>query len=251
MKRVQKILHSHPVIHRYLSDDLLKVFVSLVSSLTFNVLYAVWEIICGIYYQSYWFVTLGCYYLLLTLARLLLLREAHGRKEARQAEWKRYRACGILLLFLNLILSGIIVLAVIGHQGSHYAGYLIYAMAAYTTCKIVIAIRSLVKYRDFSRTDFGRLQGHQLCFRHGFHAVAGNRLDSAFWRGLVVLSDYDRADRNRRLPGDIRNGSLYGCGRTEGVAYNSYWEMRKIVKAGNLAWISCFCRVLRGVLYSG
>ncbi|MCD8144511.1 MAG: hypothetical protein LUD79_04095 [Oscillospiraceae bacterium] len=149
MKRVQKILHSHPVIHRYLSDDLLKVFVSLVSSLTFNVLYAVWEMICGIYYQSYWFVTLGCYYILLTLARLLLLREARGRKAARQAEWKRYRACGILLLFLNLILTGIVVLAVRNHQGSHYAGYLIYAMAAYTTCKIVIAIRSLVKYRNF------------------------------------------------------------------------------------------------------
>ncbi|MCD8085747.1 MAG: hypothetical protein LUF28_05390 [Clostridiales bacterium] len=46
-----------------------KAFLSLVSSAAVNLLYAVWEILCGIYYHSYWFVTLGCYYLLLMLTR--------------------------------------------------------------------------------------------------------------------------------------------------------------------------------------
>ncbi len=140
------MLLSHPVIHRYLSDSRFSAFASLVSSVAINLLYAVWEILCGIYYQSYWFVTLGCYYLLLTLMQWILLRDMHG-SSSMETKWKRYRVCGILLLFLNLILSGIVVLAVVSHQGSHYAGYLVYAMAAYTFSKIGVAIRNLVRYR--------------------------------------------------------------------------------------------------------
>ncbi|MCD8085748.1 MAG: hypothetical protein LUF28_05395 [Clostridiales bacterium] len=62
-------------------------------------------------------------------------------------QWRRCRTCGILLLLLNLILSGIVVSAVVGHQGSHYAGYLIYAMAAYTFYKVGIAVRNLARHR--------------------------------------------------------------------------------------------------------
>lgn len=146
MKQLRNFLHSCPVIRRYLSDEQFKFSISLAGSFAGNLLYAVWEMLCGIYYHSYWFVTLGCYYVLLLLARLILLREMYGHRE-ETTEWKRYRACGILLLLMNFILSGIVVLAVIDHQGSHYAGYLIYAMATYTFVKIGTAIRNLVKYR--------------------------------------------------------------------------------------------------------
>ncbi|MCC8099094.1 MAG: hypothetical protein LIO78_03380 [Clostridiales bacterium] len=147
MKRIKAILLSHPAIHGYLSDSRLKAFASLVSSAAVNLLYAVWEILCGIYYHSYWFVTLGGYYLLLLMMRWMLLRDMRGGGSLEEKKWKRYRACGVLLLLLNLILSGIVVLAVVGHQGSRYAGYLIYAMAAYTFSKIGVAIRNLHRYR--------------------------------------------------------------------------------------------------------
>ncbi|MCD7885958.1 MAG: hypothetical protein LUI87_20055 [Lachnospiraceae bacterium] len=62
-------------------------------------------------------------------------------------EWKKYRICGIALLLMNLILSGIVVLAVKDNQGSKYAGYLIYVVALYTFCKIAVSIRNMVKYR--------------------------------------------------------------------------------------------------------
>ncbi len=124
-----------------------KAFLSLVSSAAVNLLYAVWEILCGIYYHSYWFVTLGCYYLLLMLTRWTLLRGAHGGGGAEEMKWRRCRTCGILLLLLNLILSGIVVSAVIGHQGSRYAGYLIYAMATYTFSKVGVAVRNLARHR--------------------------------------------------------------------------------------------------------
>ncbi|MCD7725415.1 MAG: hypothetical protein LUI12_07705 [Clostridiales bacterium] len=145
MKRLFPRLYGNPVIHRYLTDNWFKISTSLFSSFAFNLLYAVWEIICGIYYQSYWFITLGCYYMLLMLTRLILLRETHGTK---RTGWKRYRVCGVLLLGMNFVLSGIVVLAVTDGQGAHYAGYLIYAMAAYTFYRTGMAIRNLVKYRS-------------------------------------------------------------------------------------------------------
>ncbi|MCC8128403.1 MAG: hypothetical protein LIO51_00465 [Clostridiales bacterium] len=147
MRRSNKILRRHPVIHRYLSDDRWKASVSLACSFAFNLLYALWEIGCGFYYRSYWFITLGCYYVLLSLSRLLLLRQAHGKNGTQRMGWRRYRTCGILLLLLNFILSGIVVLAVLDRQGANYAGYLVYVMAAYTFYRVGMAIRNLFKFR--------------------------------------------------------------------------------------------------------
>ncbi len=148
MKKLKEFIYSQPVIRKYMSDVQFKAFVSLTVSFTFNLLYAVWEIICGIYYRSLWFATLGFYYILLMLTRLILLCQTNRQGNTDSAVWrKKYFACGILLLFMNLVLIGIVVLAVTNKQGSHYAGYLIYAVAAYTFYKIGAAIKNLVKYR--------------------------------------------------------------------------------------------------------
>ncbi|MCC8125543.1 MAG: hypothetical protein LIO47_09030 [Akkermansia sp.] len=150
MKKWKERLHQNPVIHLYLSDAKLRAFLSLLGSFALNFLYALWEILCGMYYQSYWFITLGVYYILLTLIRLMLLREARDQGRAEKTERRRYRACGILLLTMNIILFGIVILAVTGNQAIHYAGYLIYAVATYTFYRIVKAIITLVKYRNWN-----------------------------------------------------------------------------------------------------
>ncbi|MCD8354379.1 MAG: hypothetical protein LUC47_08725 [Clostridiales bacterium] len=154
MKQLRTFLRSKPVIFRCLSDQQLKSSISLTISLAGNLLYAIWEMICGIYYRSYWFLTLGCYYVLLMLARLLLLGELRGHTCRKINGWKRYRICGILLLCMNFILSGIVVLALKNGNGSHYGGYLIYAVAAYTFYRVGLAIRNLVKYRGLREPVF-------------------------------------------------------------------------------------------------
>ncbi len=138
-------------------------------------------------------MTLGCYYILLMTARLLLLRELYGRRK-EAVEWKRYRTCGILLLLMNFVLSGIVVLAVTDHQGSHYAGYLIYAMAAYTFCKIAIAIRNLVKYRTSHAPVFAVSKG--ISFVSAVVSMLSLEIamllrfgtDEAFFRKMTVLT---------------------------------------------------------------
>ncbi|MCD8015566.1 MAG: hypothetical protein LUG99_20885 [Lachnospiraceae bacterium] len=149
MRRVKKWLHSNAVIHRCLTDGSYKNRLILYGSLALNTLYAVWEILCGVYYRSFWFVTLGCYYILLSLVRLMLVKETRRDENKEYTEWWRYRNCGILLLLMNSILCGIVALAVRDNQGSHYAGYLIYAVATYTSCKVGIAIRNFAKNHDF------------------------------------------------------------------------------------------------------
>ncbi|MCD7891756.1 MAG: hypothetical protein LUG26_08480 [Ruminococcus sp.] len=145
MKKLQKLLGKFPFLGKYFSDNKLKFSVKLSSSFAINLLYAAWEIGCGIYYQSYWFMTLGRYYILLMIAHRILLRKP--RKEASKG--RKVRKCGILLLFMNLILSGIVVLAVTDGEGAHYAEYFIYAVAMYTFYKVIISIRSFIKYRHF------------------------------------------------------------------------------------------------------
>ncbi len=150
MKQLQNIIIGKPAAQKYLHDEDFRASASLAGSFALNLLYAAWEIICGVYCRSYWFITLGFYYILLMSARLLLLRELqkeHKTLSDKLAEWKKYRSCGILLLLLNFVLSGIVVLAVKDEQGSHYPGYMIYAMATYTFYKVALAIKSLVKYR--------------------------------------------------------------------------------------------------------
>ncbi|MCC8136186.1 MAG: hypothetical protein LIO40_05910, partial [Ruminococcus sp.] len=50
---------------------------------------------------------------------------------------------------MNLILSGIVVLAVTDGAGAHYAEFFIYAVAMYTFYKVIISIRSFIKNRHF------------------------------------------------------------------------------------------------------
>ena len=150
MKKLKKYtikkLDTNPLFHRYMSDSLFKNLVSLLGSFSFNLVYALGEIICGIYYRSFWFITLGCYYILLMLIRFVLLRGMRNKKKISRG--KMYRRCGVMLLFMNMILTGIVVLAVTDNQGAHYAGYLIYAIAAYTFGRIVVQVRKLIKQRN-------------------------------------------------------------------------------------------------------
>lgn len=136
-------------VSRYTGDVMFKMKVSLYGSLSFNFLYGVLKLVLGIYYGSAWFITLAVYYSLLAVMRFLLLRHVNQNSlgENLTSEWKRYRACGILLLVMNLALSGMVVLVVHQNQGFSYAGYLIYVMAMYAFYNITMAVINIVRYR--------------------------------------------------------------------------------------------------------
>lgn len=141
-------VNRQPLVRRYRTDLVFKSHLSLYLSLLLNLLYAVFKLVSGIWYGSVWLITLGIYYLFLLCMRCLL---AHFRRVPvganLRAEYRRCRACGIVMALMNLALMGVIVLVLQQNRTFHYAGSLIYVMAIYTFCAVASACVNLVKLR--------------------------------------------------------------------------------------------------------
>lgn len=116
---------------------------SMYTSLIFNLLYGLFKLGIGIYYTSWWFITFAIYYLLLCYMKLSLVKNIHNHEK----ECEKLKHTGVILLFLNLILVGIIVLIIEQNQIINYNGFLIYLVALYDFCLIISAIINVIKQR--------------------------------------------------------------------------------------------------------
>lgn len=144
----RKIL-SIPLSRLYVEDIKFRTEVSLGLGFMINLLYIVMKMVSGIYYRSTWFISLAVYYALLAAMRFLLLcRKRWPEGKARQElELRRYRSCGIVLLFMNIALAGMVAFMVHQNRGHEYPGTLIYAMAAYAFYAVIIAAINVIKFR--------------------------------------------------------------------------------------------------------
>ena len=127
-------LRSTPLGKRLLGDVIFRSEITLHGGLCMNLLYTALNLFSGIRYRSTWFIALAFYYMLLSVMRAVLVRYVHSRPigEDISSELRHYRVCGIILLFMNQALVGIVVAMVIQNRGFSYSGLLIYIMALYT-----------------------------------------------------------------------------------------------------------------------
>lgn len=139
-----------PFGEKFLSDVVFRTKVSLLFGLAVNLLYAAVQLVYGIVRRSLWSGALAVYYVLLAVMRFLLLKpeKKHGDKSA-VSELKKYRLCGIILLLMTPIFASILILIVHKNSGAAYPGFMIYLMAIYALCYIIIAVVNLVKYRKY------------------------------------------------------------------------------------------------------
>ena len=144
---VLEMAGQNPYVSRYMADIVFKTKISLLLSLALNTGYAVLKFVTGIFYGSAWLITLAAYYTLLLTMRFLLVLHIHRNTRDMAAEWKRCRACGAVLLLMNIILTGMVILVLQRGEGFVYPGYLIYVMALYDFCTMTMAIVNLVKSR--------------------------------------------------------------------------------------------------------
>jgi len=144
---VLEMAGQNPYVSRYMADIVFKTKISLLLSLALNTGYAVLKFVTGIFYGSAWLITLAAYYTLLLTMRFLLVLHIHRNTRDMAAEWKRCRACGVVLLLMNIILTGMVILVLQRGEGFVYPGYLIYVMALYDFCTMTMAIVNLVKSR--------------------------------------------------------------------------------------------------------
>ena len=151
---VRKFVSNHPLMkkfrstvvgEKYMTDVRFRAGVSLYQGFFVNLLYIVMKLASGIVYRSAWFIALAGYYILLAVMRFLLVRRLNVQDEV--SELRRYRLCGIMLLFMNQALTGIVVFIVQQNRGFAYPGFLTYAMAAYSFYAVTIAIVNIVKTR--------------------------------------------------------------------------------------------------------
>ena len=138
-----------PLVSRYLQEDMFRAETSLYQGFFINLLYAGIKMFSGVLYRSVWFVTLAVYYILLAAMRASLLQYVRRTGKNKVSEWKRYRLCGIILLFMNIALAGIVILVVHQNSGFEYPGVLIYVMAMYAFYATITAVRNVVKFRRY------------------------------------------------------------------------------------------------------
>lgn len=134
-----------PLVKRLAEDVRFRTSISLHQGLLVNLLYIVIKLTSGIYYRSWWFITLAVYYALLAATRFLLLWRWGGI--GLEMELRRCRLCGAVLLLINAALAGMVILMIHQNQGYDYPGVLIYAMATYSFYVVVIAAVNVIKFR--------------------------------------------------------------------------------------------------------
>lgn len=134
---------------RWQNDTRLRVNVSLISSLVWNVAYALFQLALGFLHSSFWFYSLSGYYLLLAVMRLLLFRytAANTTGASLRKELLSYRFCGIILLFMNTLLSLIVFFMVYWNRSFPHGEIVTITIAAYTFASLTVAIVNTLKYK--------------------------------------------------------------------------------------------------------
>ena len=141
---------------RWQDDTRLRVNMSLYGSLAWNALYGILQLWLGFYHHTFWFYSLGAYYICLGVMRFFLARHTtrYAPGEKMRTELVKYRACGIVFLVMNLALALIIFFMVYWNRTFEHHMITAIAMAAYTFTALTTAIINVIKYRKYNSPVF-------------------------------------------------------------------------------------------------
>ena len=110
------------------------------ASLVFNISFATHHLVLGLVTSSWWLLTLGSYYLVLSVVRFVVLRsKSKERFIAKFTGW--------MLILLSMPLAGTVILSVVQDRGHEHHMIVMIAMAAYAFTKITLATIKLIKAR--------------------------------------------------------------------------------------------------------
>lgn len=134
------------------TDTRLRVNTSLYGTLIWNTAYALLQLGMGFWHHSFWFFSLAGYYISLAVMRFFLVRYTSRRKPGENIpeELRKYRACGIVLLVMNLALALMIFFMVYWNRTFRHHEITTIALAAYTFTSLTLAIINTIKYRKYN-----------------------------------------------------------------------------------------------------
>lgn len=110
------------------------------ASLVFNMAFATYYLVMGLATSSWWLLTLGSYYIVLSIVRFVVLRSKSG-------EHFIAKFTGWMLILLTIPLVGTVILSVVRDRGHELHMIVMIAMAAYAFTKITLATIKFIKVR--------------------------------------------------------------------------------------------------------
>ena len=109
-------------------------------SLIMNVAFSAYHLVFGVLSNSWWLLTLGTYYLILSTVRFAVLR-------TKERERFIAKFTGWMLIVLSIPLAGTVILSVVRDRGRQFHMIVMIAIAVYAFTKITLATINLVKSR--------------------------------------------------------------------------------------------------------
>ena len=109
-------------------------------SLVCNMVYSAYHIVFGVATGSWWFLSLGMYYAILSIVRFAVLR-------CKDNKGFLVQFTGAMLIVLSLCLVGTVILAFVKDRGTVFPLISMLAIATYTFTKITLAIIRWIKAR--------------------------------------------------------------------------------------------------------
>ena len=146
---------------RFLEDYTFRTILTTMPSFIINVAYTIYNGVIGIMNQSAWFITMAVYYSLLGIMRYCAVNterkisRMEDPKQIRKKELSVIRTDGILLLLLNLALSGVVLLTIAKGTAKTHSEIMVISIAAYTFYKIT----TLASFQKTSSIDASRMNG--------------------------------------------------------------------------------------------
>ena len=153
IEKIVSTITRNPLGEKFFDDYTFRIILSTMPTFIINVAYTVYNGVLGVMHQSEWFITMAVYYSLLGIMRYHAVHT--GRKISRmedqslvkKKELPVIKTEGILLLLLNLALSGVVLLTIVQDTAKRYSEIMVITIAAYTFYKIITSVINMIKVR--------------------------------------------------------------------------------------------------------
>lgn len=123
-----------------------QIMIFTMGALIINLSYSVYNALLGIMQKSVWFITMGVYYAILSIMRIIAVKgEYKQNKTQMPKEISIMRTTGIMFFLLTFTLTGSICLSLKYDLAKSYDTITMITIATYTFPKIVIAVINLIK----------------------------------------------------------------------------------------------------------
>ncbi len=131
-------------------------------STIFNVAFCIYYLIFGVISYSWWLLTLGGYYLILSVVRLAVLKN-------KNEQYSITKFVGWMIIILSIPLMGTVILSILNDRGNKFDIILMISMAVYSFTKITLATINLIKSRRSNSEKIMALRN--IAFADGFVSI--------------------------------------------------------------------------------